>query len=124
MLSSSCGRAVGVAADVDKFVGFALLSAPLQIVVDSDVGHTEVGAHVLLVGVPLAEVFRALIVMPEGKEASYGETPLLPVVGEGQRFESVSLHLRKENNDKAGSEDTSNKRRYSSEKTQSRKLRF
>ena len=82
MLSSSSGRAVGVAADVDKFVGFALLSAPLQIVVDSDVWHSEVGAHVLLVGVPLAEVFRALIVMPEGKEASYGETPLLPVVGE------------------------------------------
>ncbi len=53
----------------------------------------------------------------------------------GQRFESVILHIRKENNDKAGSECSNTVENaikkvadqesvLHSEKTQSRKLRF
>ncbi len=56
VLSSSGGRLVSVAADVDQFVGLVFLAPPLQIVVTADIGHSEISAYMALVGVPSAHV--------------------------------------------------------------------
>lgn len=54
-LSAAGGGLVGIAADADTFAGLAFLMSPLQIVTDSDVWYTEIGAHVAFVGVPFAQ---------------------------------------------------------------------
>lgn len=56
MLSSAGCRSVGVAADVDQLVGLALLASPLQVVIDADVEHPEINAHMAFVGIPFAEI--------------------------------------------------------------------
>ena len=54
-LSAAGGGLVGIATDADTFAGLAFLMSPLQIVTDSDVWYTEIGAHVAFVGVPFAQ---------------------------------------------------------------------
>ena len=75
VLSAACSGAVGVGIDIDKFTGIAFLTAPLEVVVDRDVGHTHVEAHVLLVAVPFAERSASLVVFAERHDDTCAELP-------------------------------------------------
>lgn len=80
--TSGGGGLVGVGFEVDSLLGGFFLAAPLEVVGDGDVGHSHVDAHVLLVAVPAAEGFAALIVFSKGHHDAEGELPGFPVVAE------------------------------------------
>lgn len=71
---------VHVCIGVNELVCATLLSPPLDVVADADIWHTHIKTQVLLVAVPLAERFGALVIFAERDKHSSLKLPVFPIV--------------------------------------------